>query len=250
MQTGAWQRNVKVLQIYEEATREASGNYSSVSVVIPVINSIVRSLDVLEADVGVMRMKREMLASLKQRYSDMESNEYYAVATLMDPRFKQRVFSSSSSGAKGKQMLIFSYGAQVSNPPSPKRKRVEENEGNSLTKSSSVLWQYCSKIIEETSENESSPKSTELIIDCYLKEPNQPRESNPLDYWKSRQTMWPNLALLAQKYLCSPPATVASERLFSAAANICTDSRNRLSPKKVEQLLFLKENLPVIEFKY
>ena len=57
---------VKVLQIYEEATREASGNYSSVSVVVPVVNTIIRSLEVLEADVGVMRMKREMLASLKQ----------------------------------------------------------------------------------------------------------------------------------------------------------------------------------------
>ena len=128
--------------IYIYVTRGASGNYSSVSVVIPVINSIIRSQEVLEADVGVMRMKREMSASLKQRYSDMESNEYYAVATLMDPRFKQRVFSSSSSGSKGKQMLIFSYGAQVSNSPSPKQKRVEENEGNSLIKSSSVLWQY------------------------------------------------------------------------------------------------------------
>ena len=64
------------------------------------------------------------------------------------------------------------------------------------------------------------------------------------------QNMRPDLALLAQKYLCSPPATVASERLFSAAANICTDSHNRLSPKKVKQLLILKENLPVVEFKY
>ena len=62
--------------------------------------------------------------------------------------------------------------------------------------------------------------------------------------------MWPNLALLVHEYLCSPPATVASERLFSAAANICTDSHNQLSPKKVKQLLVSKENLPVVEFKY
>ena len=31
-------------------------------------------------------MKREMLKLLKDRYKHMESNEYYAIATLLDPR--------------------------------------------------------------------------------------------------------------------------------------------------------------------
>ena len=39
----------------------------------------------------------------------MESNEYYSLATLLDPRFKQRVFSSSSSAALAKQMLIAAH---------------------------------------------------------------------------------------------------------------------------------------------
>ena len=39
----------------------------------------------------------------------MESNEYFALATLLDPRLKQRVFSSTSSGAYVRQMLISSY---------------------------------------------------------------------------------------------------------------------------------------------
>ena len=55
--------------------------------------------------------------------------------------------------------------------------------------------------------------------------------------------MWPNLALLVHKYLCSPPATVASERLFSAAANICTDSHNQLSLTKGETITLFKGKL-------
>ena len=83
---------VKILQIYEEATREASGNYATVAVVIPVVKSIMRSLEISDSDAGVTRMKREMLRSLRECYRQMESNEYYAIATLLDPRFKQSIF--------------------------------------------------------------------------------------------------------------------------------------------------------------
>ena len=102
LQSGHWalaEKAVKVLQVFEEATRKASGDYSSASVTIPVVNSIMRLLEVSDADAGVMKMKREMLASLVRRYKGMESNEYFALATLLDPRFKWQAFSSTSSEA-------------------------------------------------------------------------------------------------------------------------------------------------------
>jgi len=117
---------IKILQVYEEATREASGNYTTADVVIPVVNSDMRSLDVLDGDVGVMKMKREMLNSLKERYRHMESNGYYAIATLLDPRLKQKVFSSSSSAALAKQMLIAAHDAlqETEEDSAPKHPRI------------------------------------------------------------------------------------------------------------------------------
>ena len=56
-----------------------------------------------------MKMKREMLKSLKDCYKHMKSNESYTIATSLDPRFKQRVFSSSSSAAFAKQMLLTAH---------------------------------------------------------------------------------------------------------------------------------------------
>ena len=97
---------VKLLQIFEEATREVCGNYSSAALVIPIVNSIYRALEVLKDDRGIMSMKREMLQSLKQWYDGMESNSFYCLATVLDPRFKLLVFSSTSSVAFCKQMLI------------------------------------------------------------------------------------------------------------------------------------------------
>jgi len=242
---------VKVLQVYEEATREASGDYASAAIVIPIVNSILRSLEVSDGDSGVTKMKREMLVSLQTRYSDVESNKFFALATLLDPRFKQRVFSSATSAAMAKQMLISEYESFTSEqdlePPTSKHPRVQQDE---TQKSKSLLWQFCDEIMEEKSGTEASPDSLECVVDTYLKELNQPRKSNPLQYWKEHQQLWPVLVLLASKYLCAPPSSVASERLFSTAGDISTETRNRLLPGKLEQLLFLNKNLRLLNFEY
>ena len=222
---------------------------------IPVVNSIIRSLEITDGDAGIMKMKREMIKSLKDRYIHMESNEYYAIATLLDPRFKQRVFSSSSSAALAKQMLIAEHEQlemeqlqmEGTSDISSKRARLDQDDTatSCATKKSLLLWKYCDELMDENSETESSPVSTQSVIDNYLKEPTL-----PLLYWKSNQKILPHLASLARHYLCAPPASVASERLFSTAANICTDLRNRLSPTKVEYLLFLNKNLRTVNFNY
>lgn len=48
---------VKLLQIFEEATREASGNYSSATLVIPIVNSIYRALEIVEGDRAIWLSK-------------------------------------------------------------------------------------------------------------------------------------------------------------------------------------------------
>jgi len=102
---------VKLLQIFEEATREASGNYSSAALVIPIVNSVCRALEIVEGDRGIMAMKRKMLDSLRHCYhdNDMESNIFYSLATVLDSRFKLLVFSSAAAAALCKQMLIAEY---------------------------------------------------------------------------------------------------------------------------------------------
>ena len=64
---------VKILKVFEEATKEASGINATTAIVIPVVNSILcyQKSDISEDDVGVTRMKREMLQSLNSRYSDI-----------------------------------------------------------------------------------------------------------------------------------------------------------------------------------
>jgi len=56
------------------------------------------------------------------------------------------------------------------------------------------------------------------------------------------------LAAEAKRYLSAPLTSVASERLFSSAAQVYTDRRYRVLSKRVDMLLFVKHNLPLIDF--
>ena len=80
-----WGYSVLLVRQLVAATREVSGDYATAGPA-PVVNSIIRSLEISDSsDAGVMKMKREMLKSLREPYKHMESNEYYAIATLLDP---------------------------------------------------------------------------------------------------------------------------------------------------------------------
>ena len=98
-----------------------------------------RSLEVFDSNVGVMKMKREMLKSLRECYSYLESYEYYAIATLLDSHFKQKIFSSSASAALAKQMLTAVYKTLEEEDCIPKHSRLEPD--------CSASHLYCGSIV-------------------------------------------------------------------------------------------------------
>ena len=255
LQTSNWvlaEKVVKILRIFEEATIATSSNHASAGLVIPVLNSILLSLQEGNSteDSGVTRMKREMLSLLQTHYTGTESNKFYAVATLLDPRFKLKVFSTSSSKALAKQMLIAECEELISTTdltePSSKRPRVDESN-----REESLLWTYCDQLMDKPDDEESdSVEDAGTIVEKYLKEANEPCNSNPLLYWKKHKDTCPIRTSLAFRYLTCPASTVASERLFSAAGSILTESRNHLSPDKLDKLLFLHHNLKLVIYDY
>ena len=128
-------------------------------------------------------------------------------------------------------------------------------QAHSLQISSLVV--HCGAFFDEMladstdcTEGEGQTRNTaEIIVDMYLKEPVLAcsEQIYPLTYWLGKKTLWPCLVDLASKYLSIPPSSVPSECLFSSAADIVSQERNRILPDKAEMLLFLK-NLPVVGF--
>ena len=86
----------------------------------------------------------------------------------------------------------------------------------------------------------------------YLKEPvlSHVEHIHPLTYWKEKKPLWPCLVDLACKYLSILPSSVASERLFSSAANVLSPERNRMLPEKAEMLLFPKIIYQLLDSSY
>uniref|UniRef100_A0A6I8QLY6 BED-type domain-containing protein n=1 Tax=Xenopus tropicalis TaxID=8364 RepID=A0A6I8QLY6_XENTR len=67
-------------------------------------------------------------------------------------------------------------------------------------------------------------------------------DDDPMNFWVSRLDQWPELAQYALEVLACPPASVLSERVFSAAGGVVTEKRTRLSTGSVDRLSFIKMN--------
>jgi len=92
--------------------------------------------------------------------------------------------------------------------------------------------------------------SFESELDCYLSEPVIERSDMPLQWWQKNDTRFKTLALLAKKFLCPPPSTVPSERVFSEIGMIYDPKRSRLTGHHAHQLCFLHYNLKFLNFEY
>lgn len=85
---------IKLLQPFEEATKDISSESSSIALFIPIVNSLNRLLQIQEEDHGIMLMKRKMLSSMENRFGNCETQEIYCLSTILDPRFKNKAFSN------------------------------------------------------------------------------------------------------------------------------------------------------------
>ena len=155
---------IAALSPIEEVTKAVSADSVSVSCIIPFIRMFCKTMEKHHNDRGVRTMKTEMLNSLKTRYAAVEENEYLAIATTLDPRFKDKFFCGPSERAAARLLLegkISPEAAESSTTkePSPKRPRTTTD-----------LWESFTEILEEAG---TGPTDfiAEAELDNYLSEP-------------------------------------------------------------------------------
>ena len=76
---------------------------------------------------------------------------------------------------------------------------------------------------------------------------NPGKNVNILEWWKMHEGVLPLLASLAKRILAIPASSAKSERVFSTGGNIVTAKRNRLSPRNVQNLIVIKENMAMVD---
>lgn len=245
-----------LLEPFEEITKIISAGWSCISEVVPYVALLKKYLEKdneLHRFVGTM--KSELRKSISGRFDHKLHEEWYTVATFLDPRFKLKIFPDDLKASIKATVidkispLHIPQDNEANNPRSsaqPVQKTLQE-------KIHSSLWDCFSEISgEKASENTKSRTipEHEVEIGLYLSMGLLGRKENPLKWWKTNKSVFPNLQKLARVYLCAPSSSVYSERLFSEAGNIHLPKRNRLLPGNGEMLLFLHHNLKRIDFKY
>ncbi|KAL4624911.1 zinc finger BED domain-containing protein 4 [Arapaima gigas] len=243
------------LKPFEVACREISNRTATLGQVIPLIHILNRKIDMLyDETVGIDNMVKSLKEAMVSRMSSVLHDPRYMWATMLDPRYKTSLFTEEEA-EQCKQSLIqeleasFSTSAETNGLLSNGCSAVPDPASGRDIGNNDNLWALMD-VIRNKIKKEDQSKSSELTVLEYLEEEILDQSCDPLEYWNLKKFLWPVLAKVAVRYVGCPPCVVPEEMLFNTASVRC--SLNQLRPRleNLEELIFLKFNLPLICFQY
>lgn len=80
-------------------------------------------------------------------------------------------------------------------------------------------------------------------VQRYLDDKIINRQECPMNWWREHRAAYPHLYKIAAQKLNAKASSVPCERVFSAADNMLNERRARLGIRKLQQLVFLNQNL-------
>lgn len=231
---------LQVLRPIEAATKEVSGDkYCTSSKVIPLIHCLILKVESLQLEDSLGKVLQSVvLKEISKRMGVIENVSPLAIATVLDPRFKKMHFTNplacSSAVAKVKDLMKTTEQNEIESDSSDHSEKPEDNFS---------LWEDHHKLVRKNWKTSKSDDSIYDELSMYLRSPVGRLNENPLEIWNDLKIQLPKLHLIAYKYLTMVGTSVPSERLFSKAAQIVNQQRNRLKGTRLNKLLFL-QSLP------
>lgn len=147
---------------------------------------------------------------------------------MLDPRFKNLHFQDASACGKAIQKLKNMIAENVTMSTSGSEDETVNEDFD--------FWSHHKQLAVGQKRKRSS-KADEVSI--YLANPVCALKSNPLEEWEDLKPVFPTIYKQARIYLNIVGTSVPCERLFSKAGATITTSRNRLTGKHLEKLIFL-----------
>lgn len=225
-----------LLKSFEFVAKESSGeHYITLSKVIPMVNCLKTELFKFSSTFECITNVQKLLEiEINKRFGYIEYNTHAAIATLLDPRFKNIHFQDANACGRAIQKLKELINQDISNLNS-------ESEVEESPKKDYDFWLHHKELVINQKRKKTNIKSDELSL--YLSSQISSLKSSPLEEWEDMKVMFPNLYKQARMFLVVVASSVPCERLFSKAGATITKTRNRLSGKHLEKLLFLG-NIP------
>ena len=202
------------------------------SIAIPVTRGIKHKLDQIKVTHS-SNMLSSFRTSLSERLSRYERDDVYITAAVLDPRFKLR-WSEGEEYYGVKTELVRKVSAIQMFYPTPvsictPNIKVENNEDD--------LFSFMAP------NNSQSVVMSNEEAEKYLSQPCIEMDNDPLQYWKSQQSVFPLLSHLASIYLAIPTVSVQNERLSKAAAKIFSPELCSLSDAAFQSTMLVNSNL-------
>lgn len=236
------------LKPFEVACREMSTRTATLGQVIPLIHILNRKIDLLfDETVGIDNMLKSLKEAMVSKMSSMLHDPRYTWATMLDPRYKTSLFTEEEAECC-KQDLIRELNCTTSDEINTDLPNGHDLSYKASNSKKDDLWSLMNNVRQN--KQEEKPKSSELAVLEYLEEDILDQSCDPLDYWNLKKFLWPNLAKVAARYVGCPPSIIPAETLFSTASVNCVLNQPRPLLENMEDLLFLKVNLPLIYFQY
>jgi zinc finger BED domain-containing protein 1 (E3 SUMO-protein ligase ZBED1) len=233
-----------LLKPFYEATIDISGEtYVTISIVIPLVHCIRQNIKSSKPGTSLGKcLKLKIMDNLLFRFAAIENTPLYSIPTMLDPRFKNKLFDSALAVANTMKLLTKEATTNMnSNASAAADHEDPETSTEEQPLRFNSLWAPHTVVVEKNSQASETSTQSVLSVEMrqYFAEPLMIRKSDPLLYWENNKCKYPNLHKLAVKYLSIIATSVPSERLFSSAGDIITPERNRLDDRNLDDLLFL-----------
>jgi len=182
------------------------------------------------------RLHKNVLLELQNRFrgkdSNIETNSFLSISTLLDPRFKKLHFSSSLAVSTA----ISKISQLMKNNQIEMRCNVEENINIPRKED---LWNIHDELMASSPLNSDEPGGIPVELRQFLNANVVNRSEDPLKIWQKLKDVYPMIYEVAMKYFVIVGTSVPSEQLFSAAGNIISMKRSRIKGKRASQIIFL-----------
>ncbi|XP_017468941.1 PREDICTED: zinc finger BED domain-containing protein 4-like [Rhagoletis zephyria] len=232
-----------LLEPFNKNTSIVSANqYVTISHVIPIVCGLYSTMLKLESKLQTTEGYETcayLAEKIKQRPFIYESRSTPRLATLLDPRFKKPGFRSPQNATQASILLeneLAGINRTISSTSTDKNDEPSKPEDLEIPEIYEFMKEKLSSRIK------SNRADAIIALREYAEKPNEPLNTDPLEYWKTRSNDMKQLQVLASKYLYIPATSTKSERMFSKAGEIVSDRRSRLKAKNVNMLLFISKN--------
>ena len=234
---------VEVLEVVKDCTKVLEAEKTpTMNLVIERVYTIKEKLKKMSTPGNkrnLITFSKALLKRIEQRYPNSGADNFErCVGNYLDPRYKGGHLEEEDKLEVTKIKMEIRFKDQEENETQDEAQELETSDMSPTSKMR----------MKRKQKNTSGDKTRmRKEMELYERYSYAPKNQDVLVWWKTHERVLPLLSGVARKILAIPSSSAKSERVFSTGGNIVTKKRNRLSPKKVEDLIIIAENAKEVE---